>query len=158
MLPEHEKTPLNGPPASSNARLLSWLRIVLIALATLAAPSCSRNFYRTQADQEASYVVGQVSSLTDVPMDYFDVYTDPRSRLFDPTAPDAPPMPPDDPAAHKLMKSVNYMPGYLRWYANGCVPAVDLRDWEQYLPPPTVDGGIPLDLPTAVMLARMHSR
>jgi len=91
-------------------------------------------------------------------MEYFDVYTDPRSRLFDPAAPDAPPMPPDDPAAHKLMKSVNYMPGYLRWYANGCVPAVDPRGWEQYLPEPTVNGGIPLDLGTAVMLARLNSR
>ncbi|HEY2840559.1 MAG TPA: TolC family protein [Pirellulales bacterium] len=149
---------LENPPLSGSYRGSVWTRLGLIALATLAAPSCSRNFYRTQADQEASYVVGQVSSLTDVPMEYFDVYTDPRSRLFDPTTPDAPPMPPDDPAAHKLMKSVNYMPGYLRWYANGCVPAVDLRDWEQYLPAATEGGGIPLDLPTAVMLARMHSR
>jgi len=155
---EHENTSLSGPNSRSAAGLSRWASLALIALAALTAPSCSRNFYRTQADQEASYVVGQISSLTDVPMDYFDVYTDPRSRLFDPTAPDAPPMPPDDPAAHKLMKSVNYMPGYLRWYANGCVPAVDLRDWEQYLPAPGADGGIPLDLPTAVMLARMHSR
>lgn len=163
MLLEHETTPRNGSPAagpaqSNSARRSQQIGAALIALAALAAPSCSRNFYRTQADQEVSYAVGQVSSLTDVPLEYFDVYTDPRSRLFDPTTPDAPPMPPDDPSAHKLMRSVNYMPGYLRWYANGCVPAVDLRDWEQYLPAPTANGGIPLDLPTAVMLARMHSR
>src|SRR5262249_52165619 len=72
--------------------------------------------------------------------------------------PDRPPMPPDDPAAHRLMHSVNYMNGYRHWYRNGQVPVVDLNCWQQFLPSSKEDGSIELDMGTAIELARMHSR
>ncbi len=129
-----------------------------LALALLSTLGCTRNFYRTQADNEISYTIHQLSSLYKTPLEYFNVYTDKRSRLFDPTNPDRPPMPPDDPAAHKLMHAVNYMPGYRKWYRNGTVPVVDMNCWQQYLPAADEDGAIPLDMATAVELARLNSR
>src|SRR5262249_30356145 len=36
------------------------------------------------------------------PIEQYHVYPDPRARFADPTCPDRPPMPPDDPAAHDL--------------------------------------------------------
>ncbi len=131
--------------------------LLLLVAGSFLAPGCTRNFYRTQADAEISAIVHQLSSMTETPLEYFGIYTDPRSRLYDPTNPDRPPMPPDDPAAHKLMHSVNYMPGYRKWYRNGTVPVVDLGLWQQYLPP-AENGAIPLDMATAVELARMNSR
>jgi outer membrane protein TolC len=130
----------------------------MLAVAAFAAPGCTRNFYRTQADSEVSYTVHQLSSLSGNPLEYFNVYTDPRSRLFDSLNPDRPPMPPDDPAAHKLMHSVNYMPGYRKWYRNGVTPVVDLGCWQQYLPAANEDGMIPLNMATAMELARLNSR
>ncbi|MBI2823078.1 MAG: TolC family protein [Planctomycetia bacterium] len=140
-------------------RTLSRAGLALVALAPLVAAGCTRNFWRTQADAEASNAIRQLASLTNAPLEYYNVYTDPRSRLFDPTSPDKPPMPPDDPAAQRLMHCINYQPHYLRWFANGVVPSVDLHQWEQYLPPSdNAEGAIPLDLSTAVMLARFNSR
>ncbi|MES1212994.1 MAG: TolC family protein, partial [Singulisphaera sp.] len=138
-------------------RLRLWLPVVLLSVLG-ASSGCTRNFYRTQADNEISYTLHQLSSLSKYPLEYFNVYTDKRSRLFDPTNPDRPPMPPDDPQAHKLMHAVNYMNGYRKWYRNGTVPVVDMNCWQQYLPPADEDGAIPLDLPTAVELARLNSR
>ena len=132
--------------------------LALLVVASLGTLGCTRNFYRTQADSEISYMVHQLSSLTNKPLEYFNIYSDPRSRLFDPTNVDRPPMPPDDPAAHKLMHNVNYMPGYRKWYRNGTTDVVDLGCWQQYLPASDEDGAIPLDLATAVELARLNSR
>ncbi|HEY4313868.1 MAG TPA: TolC family protein [Pirellulales bacterium] len=137
------------------SRLRAWAPLALLFLSALG---CTRNFYRTQADQEISYTIHQLSSLSRNPLEYFNVYTDPRSRLFDPTNPDRPPMPPDDPEAHKLMHAVNYMNGYRKWYRNGTVPVVDLNCWQQYLPGANEEGAIPLDMGTAMELARLNSR
>ena len=144
-----------GRRRSSFAR---WACLGLLACLPGLGSGCTRNFYRTQADEEISYTIRQLSSLTERPLEYFNIYTDPRLRMFDPTNPDRPPMPPDDPAAHRLMHAVNYMPGYRKWYRNGTVPVVDLNNWQAYLPASDEDGSIPLDMATAIELARLNSR
>ncbi len=147
-----KRSPDDGRHGAARA---AWACLALVAFAGVG---CTRNFYRTQADQEISYTIHQLSSLSPHPLEYFNVYTDKRSRMFDPTNPDRPPMPPDDPAAHSLMHAVNYMPGYRKWYRNGTVPVVDLNCWQQFLPESQEDGAIPLDMGTAMELTRLNSR
>jgi outer membrane protein TolC len=74
----------------------------LLALALLAAPGCTRRFFRTRADQEVDCVLREKDRYPDWKIEQYHPYPDPRARFADPTNPDRPPMPPDDPAAHDL--------------------------------------------------------
>jgi Outer membrane efflux protein len=91
---------------SGAGRSRSWLwRLFCLALALgllSAAPGCSRRFYRNQADKEAAEVIGEKDQVPAWKLEQYHVYPDPHARFADPTNPDRPPMPPDDPAAHDL--------------------------------------------------------
>jgi hypothetical protein len=63
---------------------------------------CSRWFYRKRADNEVAEVLAQKDKYPAWKIDNWHVYPDPRSRFADPSDPDHPPMPPDDPAAYNL--------------------------------------------------------
>src|SRR5262249_8476765 len=79
-------------------RIVCWLLAVSL-LAGLAG--CTRRFFRNRADEE----VAEVLKEKDDPhwaIEQFHVYPDPRARFADPTNPDRPPMPPDDPGAWDL--------------------------------------------------------
>ena len=92
---------------------LRWSIVALVASAVVLAPSggCSRAFYRIAADREVDFLVGQKAGDLGWTMPRFPSYLDPRSRYFDPTSPDAPAMPFDDPVAHQYMHRVNRMSG-----------------------------------------------
>src|SRR4051812_46940183 len=84
---------------------------VLSASTLLAASSCTRPYYRRQADRETNCVIDQKSVAVGSMPGEFRIDLDPSSRMFDPNSPDCPPMPPDDPVSHQLMHCVDCKPG-----------------------------------------------
>src|SRR6516164_5474312 len=61
---------------------------------------CTRSYYRKSADEEVAEVLAQKDKYPAWAIQNWHVYPDPRARFADPTNPDRPPMPPDDPAAY----------------------------------------------------------
>ena len=90
---------------SKNVQKL-WLRRVvswIIILATLVAvPSCTRPYYRRQADREVNCIIDTRRWRSARRRAQFRIDVDPKSRMFDPNSPDCPPMPPDDPISHQV--------------------------------------------------------
>lgn len=81
-------------------RLGSKLLICLL-IAGLGA-GCTRPFFRKRADVEVEQVLHEKDVVPFWKIEQFHVYPDPRARFADPTNPDRPPMPPDDPTAYKM--------------------------------------------------------
>jgi hypothetical protein len=63
---------------------------------------CGRTFYRKAADEQVSEILAQKDRYPAWRIDNWHGYADPRARFADPSDPDCPPMPPDDPAAFDL--------------------------------------------------------
>jgi hypothetical protein len=82
---------------------------------------------------------------------------DPRSRYFDATNPDRPPMPPDDPYAHEVMHCVDGKRGYPGWHDNGDNPFVENPAWRAYLELDE-NGVLRANANDAVRLGLIHSR
>lgn len=88
--------------------LSTWQRLarntaMMLSLCLLCASmGCTRRFFRDRADREVVEVLSQKDVVPDWKIENFHVYPDPRARFADPTNPDRPPMPPDDPAAKLL--------------------------------------------------------
>ncbi len=117
---------------------------------------CSRAFYRNQADDQAYCLVDQVGRNPRWPMDNFTIQPDPRSRMASPNNPDFPPMPPDDPAAHRYMECVDCKRGSRKWSYYGTTPFVANPYWRQYLPI-NENGVLVLDRQAAVQTALIQS-
>jgi hypothetical protein len=66
-----------------------------------ARRGCTRQFSAT-ANKEAAAVLGQKDRFPAWKIEQYHVYPDERARYADPTNPDRPPKPPDDPAAFDL--------------------------------------------------------
>ncbi len=125
-----------------------------------ASAGCSRAYYRVQADKEVDYLIGQKGHELSWTMPRFPTYADPRSRYFEPTSPDAPPMPLDDPAAHRYMHEIYGMKAWPCWHSYG--------DWWEYENPRwrermseyaefTKDGAVKLSPTSAVRIAAVNS-
>ena len=84
----------------------------LCLLCLSIAGGCTRAFYRVRADDDAYFLVHQKTCDPRWPLDGYTIQVSPESRMFDPFNPDYPPMPPDDPAAHKYMHCVYCMRGW----------------------------------------------
>jgi hypothetical protein len=65
-----------------------------------ASTSCTRPYYRRQADREVNCIIDNKSMALGNAPGEFRIDVDPKSRMFDPNSPDCPPMPPDDPISH----------------------------------------------------------
>jgi hypothetical protein len=63
---------------------------------------CTRRFFRSRADNEVAEILAQKDKYPAWKIENWHAYPDPRARFGDPTNPDRPPMPPDDPAAYDL--------------------------------------------------------
>ena len=122
----------------------------------LACAGCTRAFYRLQADHEVRALIREKSHNPDCLLPGFTVQPDPRSRMYDPFCADHPPMPPDDPAAHRLMHCVDCKKGYPHWHAHGDVDQVESPAWHKYLGL-SGDGVLILDSRHAVKLAWLNS-
>lgn len=128
------------------------------SLASLACGvGCAPSFWRKQADRDTYAVVDRATLDPRFKVERFSIAIDPRSRLHDPTDPDCPPMPPDDPESNRFMECVDGKKGAPGWHANGDLPDMEWNDWRQYLPYGE-NGEIEIDLEGAVQLGRLHSR
>lgn len=81
-------------------KLGRWRICLLLLICEVGG--CSRPFYRKQADRDVSQVLGDKDRYPAWQIENFHVYPDPRARFADPSNPDHPPKPPDDPAAYDL--------------------------------------------------------
>lgn len=141
---------------SLRRQLKRWLLNAAVASAAIALPSgCTRSHYRSTADSETNCLIDQKNSAAALqPVRRLPV--DRASRMFDPFNPDRPPMPEDDPTAHRYMQRIDGKKGYPLWDVNGRTNTTESPDWWQMLP---LDerGVLVLDTDTAVKLATIHS-
>src|SRR5271166_2451589 len=77
---------------------------MLAVIALLGAVhGCTRSFFRNCADKEVNDILAEKDRYPAWwKIQLWHVYPDSRARFADPTNPDRPPMPPDDPAADAL--------------------------------------------------------
>ena len=130
---------------------------VLVIFLTLLAAGCSRERYRSNADQEVYSLLNTVHQSDPLwEMDGFSLDEDAQSRYSSPYDPDHQPMPQDDSTAHKLMQCVDGKKGSPKWYENGCVDSVENENWMASLPIDE-DGKMVVDQDAAFDLAILHS-
>lgn len=129
----------------------------MCGLLAFVATGCSRALYRNRADRVVYGLVEQAASDPRWPLEGFTIEPDPTSRFFDPTSPDTPPMPPDDPVSHKLMRRVDHKRGWPFWPCYGTSPFVENTGWSAYLPW-SDEQTVILDRRAAMKLALIHSR
>ena len=155
------KSHLSKTSASSQGLFLQlrkkcWLtKAVLVSICAAAPLGCSRSYYRNTADAETTCLIDQKAAVASMPP-IRRVPVDRASRMFDPFNPDRPPMPEDDPVAHRYMKRIDGKKHYPLWDVNGRTNTAESPDWWQLLP---LDdrGVLVLDSNTAVRLATLHS-
>jgi hypothetical protein len=142
-------------------RLRRWgLQAAAVGCAAFPFYGCSREHYRLNADKAAHEVVAGENNDPRWRQPNFTVYPDPRSRFYDPTPPDRPPAPEDDPTSNKFMQCVYGMHGYRGWYKDGAVADPQNPNWLEQLPSytkTTPDNRLLLDLDSSIQLARMHN-
>jgi hypothetical protein len=63
---------------------------------------CTRRYFRLDADNEVGSILEEKDTFAEWELRDFNVYPSPWARFYDPSDPDRPPMPPDDPAAWLL--------------------------------------------------------
>ena len=106
---------------------------MLGAMGISSLAGCSRQFWRKQADTDSYNDIGQKLNDTRWELPRIDLTPDQRSRFYDPYDPDKEPLPPDDPAAHVFMHSVNGRRGYKNWHKLGTAFAIENPTWlEKY--------------------------
>ncbi|MEX1042926.1 MAG: hypothetical protein WDZ51_19990 [Pirellulaceae bacterium] len=145
---------LNESAQSTSIGGLALIAVVLMVF------GCSRGQYREQADQEVTCLVTEKSFDPRWAYPNFSIDLDPRSRYYDPYNLEEPPMPEDDPSAHRYMHYVDGKRGWKHWHRNGDRPGLESPYWEQLLYQyANVDeeGRIILSLEDSVRLAVLHS-
>ena len=142
------------------SRSLSRVAIGLGATVLIGtAIGCSRSLYRQKADKEVYAAIAhkaEALDLSDNPLNP-NIDPNPESRLFDSFDPDHPPMPPDDPMSHELMRRVDGKKGASEWNQPGLPETVQNPEWAKVLPHDE-SGSVVLNLKSAVHLARINSR
>ena len=112
-------------------RYVTWLILGAMAISSLSG--CSRQFWRKQADKDTYNDIGQKLNDERWELPRIHLTPDQRSRFYDPYDPDKEPLPPDDPAAHVFMHSVNGRRGYKSWHKLGRSFAIENPNWlEKY--------------------------
>ncbi len=145
-----------------------WLNVIAPSLLTVGLPmaalltptGCTRDRYYQQANQEAHALIAEKSTDLRWPVGDFTIEMDPRSRFYDPCDPVCPPMPPDDPAAHRYMHHVDGKKGWPCWHAFGDRRWLDNPGWYQRLGEYvdlTPEGQVILNTESAMRLAYVNS-
>lgn len=135
----------------------SYGRCLAGVLLLLAATGCSRERYRLMSDNEVYGLLEGASCDPRWELQNYTIDLNPKARYFDPYGIDYPPMPPDDPVAHRLMHCVDCKRGYPCWHKNGDIPDVETTDWLACLPR-SASGTVGLDRRSAIETAITHSR
>ncbi|MBY0585786.1 hypothetical protein K2X85_01340 [bacterium] len=143
-------------------RAAFWMAGVCLLVSVVSTTAgCSRRIYRLRADKESDFLIKQKSTDPRWTINDLNVYQDPRSRYFDPTDPDHPPKPTDDPTSGQIMRCIYGKHAMRKWLKDGVTSDVVNPMWMNLLPTYTQvleDGTIILDIPTANLLGRIHSR
>jgi outer membrane protein TolC len=137
------------------ARLPRWLLVVFVVGGSLAG--CNRAHYRRDADRETYNVIEEKADNALWTIPHTLIVPPRQSRLHDPFDPDCPPIPPDDPAAHKYMHCADCIEGYDGWHEHGDAPWIEDPTWRNYLPL-SEDGTLLLSPTRAVEMGVLHSR
>lgn len=128
------------------------LSLLLVLLA-----GCTRAQYRQSADAETYCIIDE--RIVDPTYEVGRTQLEPEqySRLSDPFDPDAPPKPPDDPAAAGWMANPGYMRGARDYGRDGCTNIIEPLGWEEALAP-DASGKVRLTQDSAVDIALLNSR
>jgi len=121
---------------------------------------CARSKYRLAADAQAYEMVNEKSNDPRWALTNWNVYSDPRSRYYDPYNPDRPPMPADDPASHEFMVGVAGLKGSTHWNDDGTRDTLDNPCWRQQLVQYAKFNDrdeVVLDVNSALQLSLVHS-
>ena len=137
------------------------LAAALAAMVACLATGCTRGRFYAQADREVSTLLAEKSCdpRWNLPANY-TVRQDERSRFYDVYSQIKPPMPPDDPTAHRFMHCVDGKQGWPKWHANGDRTTLDNPDWRARLSEVvelTESGAVKLTLDSALRLAYLNS-
>jgi outer membrane protein TolC len=128
---------------------------VLLLVGFLAG--CTRAHYRRAADRDTYSAIAERDRDPRWALPRISIDTPPQSRLHDPFNPDFPPMPPDDPAAHRYMHCPNGIHGYRRWHKNGDAPWIEDPEWRAFLEL-SEDGVLLLSQDRSIELGLLNSR
>ncbi len=132
--------------------------VALLAMLGLApCAGCGRAWYRRDADRETYTATLEHETAPAWSVPRINITPPPESRLFDPYDPDHPPMPPDDPAAHRYMHRADGHRGWRYWHDDGDAPSVESPAWRAALDLGP-DGVLVLTPEKAVLLGQLHSR
>jgi outer membrane protein TolC len=126
-------------------------------LGLMCVLGCSRGFYREQADQETYTATGEHIVRPAEAIGRLQLEPPPTARFADPTNPDCPPQPPDDPVAALFMAYPGHLTGYSHWGKDGHTDRIELANWRSSLPLNDA-GTLVLDQDKSVQLALLHSR
>ena len=136
-------------------------------MVTMLLTGCSRSYYRKATDDQTYAIVDENNQDSRWSIDGFDITPDSRSRFYNSEDPDFPPMPPDDPSAHRLMHEVYGMNGWERWHDFGDLAHIENPKWTTHYggseldnhPITTIPLKIePLSLQDSVEWSLIHSR
>ncbi|HUP82020.1 MAG TPA: TolC family protein, partial [Pirellula sp.] len=135
-------------------RLCSGLFILLAVVLNIG---CNPRDYRQNADRETYRILTQKTADPRWSVNSLNVVPQGNSRFSDPFDPDRPPMPPDDPTAHRDMHCPGGIPGYRRWHKDGNAAWIENPAWREVLPL-NEDGSLDLTQENAIELALLNSR
>ncbi|HZV03603.1 MAG TPA: hypothetical protein VE999_00805 [Gemmataceae bacterium] len=116
---------------SEGCRLSRFVLSTLLMLGLLMSLSgCTRRFFRRRADAEVDEILAEKDKYPQWKINDYYVYPHPLSRFADPTDPDRPPMPPDDPAAWDMAPHPQrpWLKGYKYWQGTGYIEL--MRRWD----------------------------
>lgn len=115
-----------------STRRAGWvfLFLALMLAELLSLSGCTRRFFRRRADAEVDEILAEKDCYPQWKINDYYVYPHPLSRFADPTDPDRPPMPPDDPAAWDLSPHPQrpLLKGYAYWQGTGYLEL--MRRWD----------------------------
>ncbi|HEY7328958.1 MAG TPA: hypothetical protein VH592_15045 [Gemmataceae bacterium] len=96
----------------------------------MSLSGCTRRFFRRRADAEVDEILCEKDKYPQWKINDYYVYPHPLSRFADPTEPDRPPMPPDDPAAWDMSPHPQrpLLKGYGYWQGTGYLEL--MRRWD----------------------------
>lgn len=108
----------------------SILSTLLVLGLLMSLSGCTRRFFRRRADAEVDEILCEKDKYPQWKLNDYYIYPHPLSRFADPTDPDRPPMPPDDPAAWDLSPHPQrpFFKGYGYWQGTGYLEL--MRRWD----------------------------
>lgn len=107
--------------------------VTAIGLLLFGACGCTRSYYRDYADRDVYRILSKRVLDWRWRVPERKVEADPRSRMADPSNPNRPPIPGDEPAARLFQVSSAFPLEYHGWKKRGLAP-VEYLDWQKNIP------------------------